>query len=432
MTMTRTILIVASTERAAQLAGIIRTLLERQGWHEEDYSLESSTEPAPNYLALLKDYDNRRFDVAFIDDASITDPAAAENQIIMFMSAERNAMSSMRLIFLASESRDPSDGFFTDLIRTGVFDIVIPARLSEPHRAPLYAAAAILRPGKYADVAHILDFLRPPMPSIYNAKKAPRPRYDDRGIRTSATVSRVGKKTIGVIGASRFNGVSHIAQAIARSAALAGYETALVISREDDFQSIKALYPSYVGEDASIRIAADGVHVDVYPGRRFSDTNELQTITVIDFQVANLDFSVPVQDRDIAWQDSHELTKLWAQCDSKVIVAATSPQKIGFLQQALERTSPAQADKWNVVLNLSNDRTLSWVAEGIKEKAPHANVVAAHEILDPLASSSIPEFVQTIFLKSFDTSLTPPTAEAAAPAQTRPGLIKRLFGQREG
>ena len=208
----------------------------------------------------------------------------------------------------------------------------------------------------------------------------------------------MGKRSIGVIGVKRHTGTSHIAQILARSVANAGYPTALLVSRHEDFTNIKDFikYES-VSPEGAVRVGG----IDVYEGTSITQTNELQTFSVFDFQVAISGKPLPLRKQNEQYKQVLDLQRKWKDCDCKVLVASTSPQNIKYLEMMVSETDPAELNKWNILLDLTSDRMRDFIRSSILIKAPEANVISVHEFNDPLANPEIPEFAQQIFEKSF-------------------------------
>ena len=390
------ILVITNEQRLAKISSVIRKAFQDDCAIE----IEAVTVPDPDYHQTLKEYDDKGFDVAFIDDEVAPDKNRLEHQIIVFSSAPRAYGKNMRIVFLASPERDPSDSFISNLIDMGIHDFVIP-QAEPPHINPLLKAALLVRiPQNYSHVA--VQRRRSVVSPQYDPKMATRPTYDEDGIKAAAKLPSLGKRNIGVIGSKRFTGTSHVAQILARSTANAGFKTALIISKHDDFTSIKDFmcYDS-VSKEGAISVAG----VDIYEGTSIAQTNELQVFSVYDFQVAITGKPLAPDKKDLVYLEAAALNKAWSNCDCKVLVTTTSPQNIKFLEKIISETEPVELNKWNIVLNLTSERMKDFIQAAILTKAPEANVVILNEITDPLANPDIPEFAQSIFMKSFGTRL---------------------------
>jgi hypothetical protein len=419
------IVVITNEARLPEVSSAITQVLSEKF----EMHIDVVSEPEPNYKEVLKNFDERGFDVAIIDDTAILNPNAAENQILKYATEPRNRNCRLRVLFLARADRPSDSPVFARLVRKGIYDLVIPIDLPSNINPFLRMATLIVYPNKYSDVA-VYD--RPNVtPALIDERCAPKPIYDKDGIKASAKKPTAGNRTIGVIGVSRHTGTSHVAQALARSAALAGYNTSLVVSRQEDFDNIRDFFPHFASEDGAVKVNG----IEIWHGKQLSDTNELQTYTVFDFQVAETDTNVPKELRDERYNRAIELTKLWSRCDCKVLVASSAAQKIRYLEHRLREASVRDLDKWNIVLDLPSDAMYDRIASAVAKKSEHANVVDVHEITDPLALLEIPPFAKRVFAKSFDFDLveniavskktkTPPTRETETPKRSLFALFK--------
>lgn len=392
------------TKKLAIFAGTSsQKLAEAVCKHGYDAAPVSDIEP--DYVQQLKRFDDEGYDVAVIFDAAMKDKPTAENAILYFLSDLRKIGNKLRIIFVATKERPLQDPFITRLINSGVYDLIIPQAMGEDNNNKQFAVIMemVEQPRNYSHARH---YKKAGVTDLDYDRQAHK-KVLDRAKKLNGTGELPkGQIQIGVIGASRFSGTSHIAQTIARSLYLAGIETALVVSREEDYLNIRDfLYRKDMLSPNRINVAG----VDVYHGSAIADTERSQKATVYDFQVANLQPDLPkalMKDpKNESFVTSKNLTDAWLKCDCRVLCSGIAPQRLTYLEEVLSTLTDSQLRQLNIALNLSSDEMLGYISRSVLEVASDCNLFSVHEILDPFAATEIPDFVKSIMANDYDYTL---------------------------
>lgn len=389
--------IISNPDRCA----VIRTRLEER----LEVEVDTETSLAPDWRKTFMSWDKLNFDAAIVDDAAAQDKQAMVAAIRYFQAAPRPATAHMRVVFFASDDRDPHDTVFATLATDGVFDLVLPFRDASPLGK---LVELVERPARRNDV---ITLIAAGSPTVITDPAAAPPSVSTPLTQEERTryLAR-GQSVIAVSGIMPRAGSTLASIAFARALVMLDQVPALVVDARS-YEAYQACYPTAVAEDGkSYRING----VTVFEGSSPSVVPRRYTHVVLDLGYIGWGREAETVEAQRAVIEFH-------RADLQVVyVTCTNPTELSWLKRFMASQHPADVNRYAIGIWGTTEELFANLTASIHAKAPETCVWRMEPLAWPLSLDRIPE--------GFEDALEPvlPRSTKRKPAEVQPRAPKRF------